>query len=294
MLLNEMEMFYYAIELQSFSKAAVQLSVSKSFISKHISKLEKSLNTRLIIRTTRKLVLTEAGEAFYKQCAKIVCEANESYNMLQNLQAKPSGTLKISAPPAFGVYVLAPLLPNFLQQYLDIKIDLQLDNRVINLKQEGYDIALRFAVLESSSLIAKKITTLKNVICAAPTYFDKHAIPSKPVDLLTHNFALYSDSEQAKYLTLHYKDKEEVVALQGNVITNHMDFIKQIVLSGECMTVLPEFMVKKELASGELVTCLAKYKLAPGTLYAMYLERKFMPLTLKVFLEMLKQNLQIL
>ena len=161
MLLNEMEIFYYVVEQHSFSKAAERLHVSKSFISKKITRLERELKTRLIARSTRKLTLTQAGDSFYRYCAHVVQAAEKGYAMMHELQGKPAGLLKVSIPPALALNLLSPVFSEFLTQYPEVILDIQLDSRLVDLVKEGYDLALRSAILESSNLIAKKIFTVK-------------------------------------------------------------------------------------------------------------------------------------
>ena len=291
MLLNEMEIFYYVAEFKSFSKAAARLKVSKSFISKKIFKLERDLKVNLISRSTRKLSMTEAGESFYRYCANIVHEGHEAYSMISELQGKPSGILKISMPPALGLNLISPMLPKFLSQYPDVSLDIELGNRLVDLLEEGYDLVLRSAILESSNLIAQKIFSIKNIICATENYLQTHSALNMPSELEKHNCATYSYSKNAKHITLVKNNHEEIIHVNGNFTSNHLDLIKQMVLDNVCVAVLPEFMVKNELKSGKIKPCLTNYHLSENPLYAVYLERNFMLPKLKFFLEMLKKHL---
>lgn len=291
MLLNEMEIFYYVVELKSFSKAANRLNVSKSYISKKLTRLEQMLKVRLLSRTTRKLILTEAGESFYHYCASIVREGNEAYSMMSELQGKPSGTLKISVPPALGLNLLAPMLPEFLAVNPNVSLHIELENRLVDLVKEGYDLALRSAKLESSNLIAQGIFSVKSIICATDEYLRKYGIPQSPSDLEKHNCATYSYSKDAGHINLIKNNHENSIYIQGNFISNHLDLIKQMVLSGLCIAVLPEFMIRDELRDGKLKQCLSAYHLQETRLYAVYPEGKFMLPKLKCFLDMLKNYL---
>lgn len=288
MLLDEMEIFYYVVELKSFSKAAERLHVSKSFISKKITKLEQDLKTNLVSRSTRKLSLTEAGESFYHYCANIVKEGHEAYSMMSGLHGKPVGTLKISMPPALGLNLIAPLLPKFISEYPEVTLDIELENRIVDILEEGYDLALRSAVLESSNLVAQRIFSIESIICASKKYFEKNDAPHGPSDLESHSFATYSYSKKAEHITLIKNNKEEVINIKSIFQSNQLDLIKQIVLNDICIAVLPKFMVENELKSGKLELCLTNYKLPESPIYAVYPERKFMLPKLKCFLDMLK------
>lgn len=291
MLLDEMEIFYYVAEFKSFSKAAARLNVSKSFISKKISRLERELKVHLISRTTRKLTMTGAGESFYRYCANVVREGHEAYSMISELQGRPSGVLKISMPPALGLNLITPMLPKFLSTYPEVSLNIELENRLVDLLEEDYDLVLRSATLESSSLIAQRIFSIKNIICATETYLHRYGLPHVPADLETHNCATYSYSKNAGNIMLIKNNNEEIVHVRGNFTSNHLDLIKQMVLNNLCIAILPIFMVKNELKTEKIKPCLTAYRLPENTLYAVYPERKFMLPKLKLFLEMLKDYL---
>lgn len=291
MLLDEMEIFYYVVELKSFSKAAARLNVSKSYISKKMTKLEQALKVHLISRSTRKLTLSEAGESFYRYCANIVREGHDAYSMISELQGKPSGLLKISMPPALGLNLISPMLPRFLAQYPEVTLDIELENKLVDILEEGYDLALRSAVLESSNLIAQRIFSINNIVCATEKYLQTHPALNIANDLEKHNCAIYSYSKTASHLKLIKNNNEEIISIQGNFMSNHLDLIKQIVLSDLCIGILPNFMVENELKLGIIKHCIPTYYLPGSQLYAIYPERKFMLPKLRFFLDMLKNYL---
>lgn len=292
MLLDEMEIFYYVVEFKSFSKAAEKLKVSKSFISKKISRLEQYLKVRLLSRSTRKLILTEAGENFFQYCANVVQNSRDAFSRMHQLQDKPSGLLKISIPPALGLNLIAPMLSKFLGRYPEVSLDIELDNKLVDLIGGGFDLALRSAKLESSNLIAQKIYSIKNIICGTPHYFQKHGMPKKPQDLQSHNFGIYSYTKKAKHIRFIKNGSIEKVSIDGNFSSNQLDLIKQMALKDVCLALLPEFMVTQELQDKKLITCLNRYQLSESNLYAIYPEREFMLPKLKCFLEMLNQHLE--
>lgn len=291
MLLDEMEIFYYVVEFKSFSKAAAHLNVSKSYISKKITKLEQELKIHLLSRSTRKLTLSEAGENLYQFCANIVREGQDAYSMLSELKGKPSGVLKISMPPALGVHFISSMLPQFLLNYPEVKLDIQLENRLVDLLKEGYDLVLRSAVLESSNLIAQRIYSINTIICATETYLQTHSALNVASDLEKHNCLIYNYSKKAAYLTLIKNNKQEMIHIQGNFMSNHLDLIKQMVLNNVGIGILPRFMVNNELQAKMLKHCLPTYRLPESELYAIYPERKFILPKLRVFLDMLKSHL---
>lgn len=289
MLLNEMEIFYYVIEQQSFSKAAERLNVSKSFISKKITHLEQDLQTKLITRSTRKLTLTDSGKNFFNFCAHIVEQGEEAYALMSNFQKVPSGRLKISIPPAIAIHLIQPILKDFLLKYPDITLDIQLESQIVDLVKEGYDLAFRAAKLPSSNLIVQKISATTQTICATPVYLQTHSPLTTVNDLNNHHFALY---HQTKVINIKHRHSNatESIQIKGNVYSNQLDFIKQFVMCGTSLGILPTFMVAQDLQNKTLVACLTDYTLPKQNIYAIYPERKYMPPKLKLFLDLVKKH----
>jgi len=289
MLLNEIEIFYFVVEYKSFSKAAEQLNLSKSYVSKRITFLENELKTKLLSRNTRKITLTEAGESFYKQCVKVILEAKKSYQLVDAFHQNPVGTLKISAPTAFAVHLLPTIVSEFIKKFPDIKIVIDCENRLVDVVKDGYDLVLRSAKLESSSLIAQKLFTFKNVICASPAYLKMHKKIIVPADLSLQYFAIYQLIKENNELKLLNNNRTYQVKFNKRITTNQLDLIKQMVLNDACLGVLPEFMVKKEIERKAIVTCLSDYELPPSHLYLIYPNKELQLPKVKAFIKMLKR-----
>lgn len=292
MLLNEMIIFYHVVKHKSFSQAANKLGVSKSHISKHITQLEKELNTSLLSRSTRQLSLTEAGEIFYQHCEKLLELAEQGYDALANLRKQPEGTLKISVPPALGLHLLTEPLIKFNQKYPNVKLNVMLESQVVDLIREGYDLALRSALLPDSNLIAQKIMIFRNLICVTPKYLKAHGSLKYPEQLKEHDFAVYSGSKSARELKFSYANKTIDIIINSAIESNNLDLIAQMVTGSCCIGVLPEFMVKDLIAKKKLIHCLQQYKLPENPIYAIYPEKKFMPLKVKLFLEEIKNYIK--
>lgn len=292
MLLNEMEIFYYVVELKSFSKAAEKLGISKSHASKKVTQLEQSLKAKLLVRTTRRLRLTEAGKAFYQRCAQVVTEAERGYAQIGDLQQTPNGILRVSAPPALGIYLLAPLFQNYMQQYPEVVIELELENRVIDMIAQSIDVAIRLAELPSSNLVATKLCTIENVLCATPEYLKQHGALTTLDDLQKHKLATYHHTHKAKSLKLFKEKKEIILPVDPSLSCNHLEFIKNMALKNSCVAALPDFMVKQELLGGKLIHCLSDYHFSSNDLYAIFPDREFLPSKVRVFIDMLKKYLQ--
>lgn len=286
-----MTIFYTVVQQNSFSQAALLLGVSKSFISKHITALEKDLKTRLLNRTTRQLSLTEAGEIFYQHCQSLSIVAEQGYDAIVNLRKLPSGTLKISAPPALAIHLLASPLIDYTKRYPDVKFNIVLESHIVDMVKQGYDLALRVALLPDSTLISQKIVSLPYVLCASPQYLKKFGAVKQPEELIKHSFATYSGSKLAKQLSFTHKNKQTTINIQSHFQCNNLDLISQMVTAHSCMAVLPKFMAKPLIEKKKLVVCLPEYKLPEAPLYAVYPERTLVPLKVKAFIELLKTHL---
>ncbi len=288
-----MVIFYYVAQLGSFSRAAETLAVSKSFISKHITKLEVDLKVRLINRTTRQLSLTEAGEAFYQHCQSLSEIAEQGYEAILALRKQPAGTIKISVPPALAVHLLADVIVEYNQLYPDVKFNIILESRIVDIIQGGYDLALRSALLPDSTLIGQKIAMVRYVLCATPSYLKKHKEIKHPNQLTEHIFGTLSGNRSAKQLTFHKKNEQFLVHINSHFQSSNLDLIMQFVMENACMAIFPEFMVKSLVEKKKLISCLPEFKLPENPLYVVYPERALVPLKVKTFIEVLRRHLKM-
>ena len=178
--------FVAVAEAQSFSSAARALRIAKSAVSRQVSDLESDLGARLLHRTTRSLSLTEAGRAYFERATRILADLDDANRAVGELQAAPRGRLRISAPMSFGFLHLMPALSDFMARYPDVVVDLAMNDRFVDLVDEGFDVAIRIATLPDSSLIARQLAPARRVICASPNYLSTHGAPRSPNDLKTH------------------------------------------------------------------------------------------------------------
>lgn len=290
MLANEMILFYHVVRLKSFSQAAEKLKLSKAFVSKHISQLEKELKVRLLLRNTRQLSLTEAGEIFYSQCEKLFELAQHSYENMANLRNQPSGTLKITAPPALAIHLLAKPFAEYQNRYSEVDLNVILESQLVDLIQQGYDLAIRSAILPDSNLVARKLVTLNYWLCASPAYLQQHGAIDHPDQLAQHRFAIYSSQTATNKLEFIRGKRAFTVTVEGQFQSNQLDLIAQMVMAGSCVAVLPEFMAAAGVADGRLSICLANYRLPAKPLYVIYPQREFVPLKVKTFIELLNSH----
>lgn len=291
MLVNEMIVFYYVVQLKSFSQAALQLKVSKSYISKHITQLEQDLSVRLLNRNTRQLSLTEEGEVFYQHCQTLFEHAQSGYEAVADSRNQPSGTLKISVPPAFAFHVLGTSLAEFSTAYPDVKLNITLDSRVEDIIEQGYDLVLRSSILPDSNLVATKLLSINNTLCVSPLYLKNYGKIQRPEQLSSHRLAMYSSKKLTHELTFTKGGKKSNIIIEPYLQSNSLDFIMQMVISGNCIAILPDFMTKVALMQQQLLVCLPEYRIPESPFYVLYPNRKFTSLRVKLFIELLKTYL---
>jgi DNA-binding transcriptional LysR family regulator len=285
-----MAVFARVAEAKSFSEAARRLGLSKSMVSKEVARLERSLGARLVNRTTRKLSLTEAGVAFYAHCAKVVREAEEAELTVGRLHGEPRGVLKVTAPVAFGTLHVAPALPAFLARYPDVAIDLAIGDRMVDLAEEGYDLAVRIARDLPGSVVARRLAPINRVVCATPAYFARHGVPATPAQLADHNCLVYTHADRGSLWRFQAAGRDVVVPVRGNLTLNDDEALWQAALGGLGVALLPTFIVGKDLQAGRLRAVLARYVPSQRDLHAVYLPNRHLPAKARVFIDFLLER----
>src|SRR5688500_1588446 len=248
--LERMAVFARVVEEKSFSAAARQLNLSKSFVSKQITQLEKSIGARLLNRTTRALSVTEAGAIFYEHCARIVEELEEAKLAVGRLQTAPRGILRISAPVALGRLHVASALPEFLTAYPELKIDIVTTDRFVDLAEEGYDVVVRIVDQPAPNLVARKLAPVNRKMVATPDYFVRYGVPQTPEDLAKHNCLTYTYFNPQDPWRLRGPDGDISIRATGNMRVNDDDVLSEAVLQGLGLALLPTFIIGKQLQAG--------------------------------------------
>jgi DNA-binding transcriptional LysR family regulator len=285
-----MAIFARVAEEKSFSEAARKLGLSKSMVSKEVTKLEKSLGARLLNRTTRKLSLTEIGAGFYEYCARVVREAEEAQLLVDRLHGEPMGKLKLTTPVAFGTLHIAPALPEFLAAYPDVTIDLTISDRVFDLAEEGYDLSVRIAWELPPNVVARQLAPINRVVCATTGYFAKYGVPETPQDLVNHNCLVYTHANPDSIWRFRADGNEINVPVRGNLTLNDDEALWQAVLGGLGISLLPTFIVGKDLQEGRLQAVLARYVPSERNLHALYLPNRHLSAKVRVFIDFLLQR----
>ncbi|PTN11525.1 LysR family transcriptional regulator [Nitrosomonas aestuarii] len=285
--LNLFVIFARVVESGSFAEAARRMDISRSAVSKAISKLEKNLGAQLLNRSTRHLSLTEAGTVLAEHSAHILDEAEQAERFVSSLQAEPRGMLKVSASVAFGTLHVAPALADFLSRYPEIRIDLTITDRPVDLVGEGYDVMIRVTNEPDLNLVARKLAPVRRKLCATPQYFQQHGIPQTPEDLIEYNCLDYTLSGEQGYWNFTGPEGVIAVPVSGTLRINDDDALSQAVLGGLGIALLPTFTVGKELQSGKLQAVLSEYIAVERYVYACYLPSRHVPAKVRSFIDFL-------
>ena len=281
-----MEVFVRVVDSGSFAQAARNLNLSRAMVSKHIQSLEDRLQVRLLNRTTRRLSLTEIGTAYYERAQTVLYDVEEAERVIGDLHAGARGILKINAPMSFGIRHLAPAICDFQAEFPQVHVDLTLNDRYVDLIEEGYDIAVRIGRLADSALIARKLAPCHLVMVAAPSYLARHPAPQKVSDLSRHNFLTYTLTQRPNELTLQHIDGAlETVMVRGSISANNGDVLLASALAGAGIVTLPSFIVGEALADGRLVALLPDYAVPPLAIHAVYPHARYLTTKVRVFID---------
>jgi DNA-binding transcriptional LysR family regulator len=284
--LASMAVFARVVEAKSFSAAARQLGLSKSAVSKHVARLEELLGARLLQRTTRRLALTETGTVFHAHCLRVVAEAEEAEAAVTNLTASPRGFLRISLPMTFGRMHVAPLLPEFMARYPDVTIEVALNDRVVDLVEEGFDVAIRIASMPDSSLVARKLAICRFVVCAAPSYLAAHGEPETPQDLVRHNCLGYTHTPTSMdQWVFDGPSGLQSIKVSHNLIGNNGEMLREACIAGIGIIRSPSFIVGDALADGRLKPLLCDFAVPPLSINAVYPSRRHLTPKVRAFID---------
>jgi DNA-binding transcriptional LysR family regulator len=266
-----MIVFAQVVDSRSFSAAAARLGLSKSAVSKQIAKLEDRLGARLLNRTTRTLSPTDAGQDFYERCLRVVREVEEAERAITHLSAEPRGLLRLNAPASFGREYLAPLVPEMLARWPELRIEALFEDRFVDVVAEGFDLVIRITRLQDSSLVARRIASCRRVVCAAPSYLARRGVPRTPAELLQHDCILYSyATDQNEWEFVGPDGRLETVRVDGRLRANNAEVTLAALLAGAGLALSPDFIVGPDIAAGRLVPLLTDYENPFGAIYAVW------------------------
>ncbi|MFM8548722.1 MAG: LysR family transcriptional regulator [Betaproteobacteria bacterium] len=288
---QDMRVLTAVVDAASVVGAGDALGMSKAAVSRHVSDLEQRLGVRLMHRTTRKLSLTSEGEVFLARSRDILASIEASEAELSTRSVTASGLLKISVPVSFGIRHLAPLWSEFLANHPQVTLDVQLADRVIDLVEEGFDLAVRIARLPDASLISRQLASTRLVLCAAPSYLKRRGTPQHPSELAQHDVMGYSLMAMGDQWQFTGPDGPVSAKVRPRMWTNNGDSCVAASLAGAGIQLQPTFLIDQELASGQLVEILPQFRSAELGIYAIYPSRKFVLPKVRALVDFLASKL---
>lgn len=288
----EMQVFCSVVDKGSFIGAVDALDMSKAAVSRHVNALEERLGVRLLQRTTRRLSLTEEGRVFYQQAREVLTLMSEAESSVSSGNHEPTGVLRVNAPVSFGILHLAPLWTAFLNQNPKIELDISLNDRQVDLVEEGYDVAVRIARMESSSLVGRRFASTRMRLCASPSYIKSHPPVNALQDLTEHRVIAYSNFSSGNEWSFTGPDGEHKVNTRSVIRSNNGDTCRSIALSAGGILLQPSFMVSEDLRRGDLVELLPAYCAVELGIYAVYPTRKHLASKVRAFINFLVEQFE--
>lgn len=282
---EEIEAFVSTVDTGSFTGAARHLRLAKSAISRRVSDLEARLGVQLMLRTTRALSLTDAGRALYQTSSQLLSDWREAEAAISDATSALQGHLRIGAPLSFGVTYLGPVILTFLKIHPDIAFDIDFSDRRIDLISEGVDVAIRIGQLQDSTLLARKICTVKTIAAASPAYLSAHGMPQVPADLKSHRQLRYGYSDKDGWLFKGPGGETGTADVPERLRATNGDFLRDAALASEGIVLLPAFFISDDLRAGRLKRVLANYDWPVLGIYAVYPPTRHMSARVRAFIE---------
>lgn len=289
--------FIKVVETGGFSEASRKLDLAVSSVTRQVNSLETLLNTQLLNRSTRRISLTPQGRQYYEQVARILQDLEEANASVMEGRDRPQGVLRVGMPVAFGRLHVAPILHEFLKQYPEVKLELQLSDGLANLVEDELDMVIRIGNLDRSSatLIVRKLTDYSRLVCGSPDYFKQYGIPEHPHDLVRHNCLLFAYSTGSSVWRFQRDIELCEVKVKGSVVANNSEVLRQVCLDGLGLILMPTWLIGEDLRSGRLQAVLTNFRIYPQSemdlgIYALYLPNRRYSLRVKTFINFLVKH----
>lgn len=294
-MLNSIRIFIKVVEQGSFTKAGRILNMAPSSITRNIDQLEKELGVNLFKRSTRQLALTDEGQSFLEGAEKLLAQADQLTASLKTVKAEPEGPLRISVFETFGRIKVCPFLPEFLQRYPKVKLEIELENRMTDLDQEDVDLAIRIGRPADSNLKARKLLSSHTLICASPAYITAQGQPSSPEDLLDHNCLALNTRRQKIYWHFRRAKTSKKIPVNGNLTSSGGTPLLEAALQGTGIIQIPHWMVDQYINKGKLQRCLQDWKCSvhentSGDVYAVYRNSNYLNPSIRAFIDFLVEK----
>jgi DNA-binding transcriptional LysR family regulator len=286
----EMQTFTCVVEAGSVVGAADALGVSKAAVSRHVNELESRLGVRLLHRTTRRLSLTSEGEVFLARCRELLSSLNEAEAEITASSDTARGLLRVNVPVTFGIRRLAPLWGEFRERHSQVRLDITLADRLVDLVEEGYDLAIRIGALDSSSLVSRRLTVTRLILCAAPEYLASHGTPEHPDELQDHAVIGYSYFSSGDAWQLEGPEGPVIASTRPCIHSNNGDTCRGAALAGQGIILQPDFLVGDDIAAGTLVELMPEYRAAELGVYAIYPSRRHIAPKIRALIAFLSEH----
>jgi len=283
--LEDMNMFIHVVNARGISRAADQMNLAKSAVSRRLVELETRLGVRLLNRTTRTSSLTEAGHIYYERAIKIIDDVAELNALTENNNIALEGTINLAAPLSFGLCHLSSAIDSFTKQHPQLTININFSDRQVDLVEEGMDLAFRIAALKDSNLIARKISPIRHVLCASPNYLEKQGTPKTPSDLKYHQLLHYNVSGSPTWKLTDKKREQHLINVSAHMFANNGDFLKDMAVAGHGIVMSPTFIAWKAISMGELVPILPDYEPPQLNAYAVYPQTRYLSQRTRVLID---------
>ncbi len=282
-----MASFIAVVDAGSFVAAAEATATSKAAVSRHVTDLEQRLGVRLLHRTTRRLSLTDDGQRFYSRAKELLSALDEFESEMSSRTGEASGLLRINAPLTFGVLHLAPLWGRFSALHPKVTLEVTLNDRMVDLVEDGFDLAIRITSLSSSQLVSRRLATTRIVLCASPAYLASHGTPTHPRELAQHRIIGYSYWAGRDEWSFNGPDGTVRVHTMPWIRTNNGDTCRAAALEGQGIILQPDFIVGGDLARGDLVELMPEYRSMESGIHAVWPSRKHLPMKLRRLIDFL-------
>lgn len=281
--------FVYVAETTSFTQAAKKLNISTAHVSRRITALEQRLNVKLLYRTTRKVSLTQEGQLFYQHCRSVLDGIEEAERVVTNLQQKPQGHIKLTAPVTYGEQKILPLVNDFIQQHNEVQVSAYLSNQKVDMVEQGFDLAIRLGKLADSTLMAKKLGSRTNYLCASPQYLEQYGMPHSLSELNDHSCLLGT----LDYWRFKVAGKEKTIKVKGSLRYNNGTGLTDAALKGLGIVQLPDYYVKDFIAQGKLLPLLSQFQEADEGIWAVYPHNRQLSPKIRALVDYLSEHLAL-
>ena len=287
---EEIETFVRTVEAGSFTAAAAQLGVAKSVVSRRVLELEKRLDVQLMVRSTRKLSLTDEGQSLYERAVRLLLEWEEAESSVGHQQTALKGGIRVSLPLSFGLAHIGPAVLEFQRLHPDVSVDVDFTDRKVDLIAEGFDLAVRIGELSDSSMVARKLTAITTAVVASPQYLKAHGTPQSPPELKTHRELRFGLRARKSWTYQAPDGQRGEIELHSTLRANSGDFLCDAAIAHHGVAILPRFIAYPALQSGALVEILSDYEWSDLSAYALYPSSKHLPKRVRALVDHLIES----